>query len=80
MLLIFGEKIKEVSELGVRALGGCCGTTPEYIGEIYRTLFQAEHTLKSSDKNRVDRCSRENTETTRTAGAYKKVQKERIRR
>ena len=42
----FGEKIKEVSELGVRALGGCCGTTPEYIGEIYRTLFQAEHTLK----------------------------------
>lgn len=38
----FGEKIKEISELGISVLGGCCGTTPEYIGEIYKVLFKAE--------------------------------------
>ena len=38
----FGEKISEISELGVQVLGGCCGTTPEYIGEIYRTVFQKD--------------------------------------
>lgn len=38
----FGEKISEISELGVRVLGGCCGTTPEYIGEIYRRVFCAD--------------------------------------
>ena len=38
----FGEKIREISELGVQVLGGCCGTTPEYIGEIYKTVFKAK--------------------------------------
>lgn len=27
----FGQKIKEIFELGVDFLGGCCGTTPEHI-------------------------------------------------
>lgn len=40
----FGEKLGEISELGVQVLGGCCGTTPEYIGEIYKTVFQAKKT------------------------------------
>ena len=40
----FGEKLGEISELGVQVLGGCCGTTPEYIGEIYKTVFQAKIT------------------------------------
>lgn len=40
----FGEKIGEIAELGVQVLGGCCGTTPEYIGEIYKTVFQAKET------------------------------------
>lgn len=38
----FGEKIIEISKLGVGILGGCCGTTPDYIGEIYRTVFKTE--------------------------------------
>lgn len=38
----FGEKIAEISELGVCILGGCCGTTPDYIGEIHRTIFKGE--------------------------------------
>ena len=41
----FGEKISEISELGVEVLGGCCGTTPDYIGEIYRTLFRADQAI-----------------------------------
>ena len=40
----FGEKLGEISELGVQVLGGCCGTTPEYIGEIYKTVFQVKKT------------------------------------
>lgn len=27
----FAEKLSELSELGISCLGGCCGTTPEYI-------------------------------------------------
>lgn len=38
----FGEKMKEISELGIGILGGCCGTTPEYIGEIHKKVFGAE--------------------------------------
>lgn len=38
----FGEKIDEISQLGIRILGGCCGTTPEYIGEIYRRVFKKD--------------------------------------
>lgn len=34
----FGKKVVSLAELGVRILGGCCGTTPEYIGEISRLL------------------------------------------
>lgn len=30
----FGEKAQHLAELGVGILGGCCGTTPEYIREI----------------------------------------------
>lgn len=30
----FAEKMKELQALGVDILGGCCGTTPEFIGEL----------------------------------------------
>lgn len=30
----FGEKAENLAKLGVGILGGCCGTTPEYIREI----------------------------------------------
>lgn len=34
----FGEKVMALATLGVCILGGCCGTTPEYIGEIFRLM------------------------------------------
>ena len=34
----FAQYAKEMAALGVRVLGGCCGTTPEHIGEIKRAL------------------------------------------
>lgn len=34
----FGKDMKKIAELGVRLLGGCCGTTPEYITELRKNL------------------------------------------
>ena len=34
----FGEKAEDLAGLGVGILGGCCGTTPEYICEIAERL------------------------------------------
>lgn len=43
----FGQKMMEIAELGVSVIGGCCGTTPEYIHEIadrYDKLPQSRKT------------------------------------
>jgi 5-methyltetrahydrofolate--homocysteine methyltransferase len=32
----FGSHVKSLAEAGANLLGGCCGTTPEYIGELCR--------------------------------------------
>ncbi len=34
----FGEKTKEFIEVGVSIIGGCCGTTPEYIQAIRKVI------------------------------------------
>lgn len=34
----FGEKAKELIETGVSIIGGCCGTTPEHIKAIRKTV------------------------------------------
>lgn len=34
----FGEKAKELIDAGVSIIGGCCGTTPEYILEIRKVV------------------------------------------
>lgn len=34
----FAEEALIMAEMGVRVIGGCCGTTPEYIREIQRVL------------------------------------------
>lgn len=34
----FGEKAKELINVGVSIIGGCCGTTPEYIKAIRKTV------------------------------------------
>ena len=52
----FALVMEEIFRLGARALGGCCGTTPEYIKAMHSALFGKEpvpvskktHTLVSS--------------------------------
>jgi 5-methyltetrahydrofolate--homocysteine methyltransferase len=34
----FAEKMQEIAEMGVYILGGCCGTTPEFISEMAKVL------------------------------------------
>ena len=38
----YEEKMNQVAELGIDILGGCCGTTPEYIRELSRCLKERE--------------------------------------
>lgn len=37
----FCENMKEIAELGVNILGGCCGTTPEYIRQLNQKFEQS---------------------------------------
>ncbi|MCR5485278.1 MAG: homocysteine S-methyltransferase family protein [Clostridiales bacterium] len=34
----YAESVIEMAEMGVSVIGGCCGTTPDYIAEIRRVL------------------------------------------
>ncbi|MBR5506547.1 MAG: homocysteine S-methyltransferase family protein, partial [Clostridia bacterium] len=34
----FAEYIKKIANMGACVVGGCCGTTPEYIGEVTKRL------------------------------------------
>lgn len=34
----FSQAMKNIKELGINILGGCCGTTPEYISELIKTV------------------------------------------
>ncbi len=53
--------MKEIAGLGARLLGGCCGTTPEYIAELRKTLSgitplpvtEKDHTIVSSYSDAV---------------------------
>ncbi len=46
----FVEKMKDYLELGVEVIGGCCGTTPEYIEGLAETAGKFDGTeVKSSD-------------------------------
>jgi len=36
--IYFANNIKRIKELGVEIVGGCCGTTPEYIKQIKKTI------------------------------------------
>lgn len=38
----FAGNMKLIAELGVDILGGCCGTTPEYIADLIKTIDQNE--------------------------------------
>ncbi len=38
----FGEYMEKIANMGVRCLGGCCGTTPEHIKEVTARLKDKE--------------------------------------
>lgn len=35
----FSACMKRLYERGARVIGGCCGTTPEYIEKLYRSFY-----------------------------------------
>ena len=35
----FADNIKKIKDLGVEIVGGCCGTTPDYIRKIKETIY-----------------------------------------
>jgi len=41
----FADNMKLISELGVDILGGCCGTTPEYISDLKKNISVTEHSF-----------------------------------
>jgi len=49
----FAEKMKEISELGVKILGGCCGTTPHHI-EKMRSLIPISSDIFTLPKKKVE--------------------------
>jgi len=36
--IYFGENMKKISQLGVDIIGGCCGTTPDFIRYINKHI------------------------------------------
>ncbi len=52
----FSHAIRGLMEKGVRIVGGCCGTTPEYISEL-TTLTKNLKPLPVKDKNSTYVCS-----------------------
>lgn len=61
----FVNKMEEIDKLGVRILGGCCGTTPSHIRKL------SEHLLgKPVSAKKVDRAGETGTENTQTAKNY----------
>lgn len=44
----YGSKMQEIADMGIQILGGCCGTTPDYIRAIARlTAKDAENTNRT---------------------------------
>lgn len=39
----FTENMEKIAELGIDILGGCCGTTPEYISDLTKSINIKEH-------------------------------------
>ncbi|MDT2849475.1 homocysteine S-methyltransferase family protein [Vagococcus carniphilus] len=44
------ESVIEMVEMGVRVVGGCCGTTPEFIKAIRQSLAEAQPIIKRSKR------------------------------
>jgi 5-methyltetrahydrofolate--homocysteine methyltransferase len=52
----FAEKLSKLSQLGVKVLGGCCGTTPEYIKLLAEKLSKMTY-KKNTHKYETAVCS-----------------------
>lgn len=48
----FVETMKEISELGVGILGGCCGTTPEYIKKLTEKVGLVQKKSQQNQKKK----------------------------
>lgn len=69
-IAFFGENMKEIAELGVNILGGCCGTTPEYIRYLNKVI---EPGMPKRDKS-INMVSRENGIHKEANTFYRKLQ------
>lgn len=52
----FTEEMSECAEIGVQLVGGCCGTTPEFISELKRT-FDGKTRARRYSQNMTRLCS-----------------------
>jgi homocysteine S-methyltransferase len=46
----FAERMKEISKLGIKILGGCCGTTPAHIEQIVKLITPEPVTVFSKQR------------------------------
>ena len=50
----FSGNMKRIAELGVDIIGGCCGTTPEYIADLNNRIEVTEHvSLRRKNKDKT---------------------------
>jgi len=63
----FGENMRRIADLGVTLLGGCCGTTPEYIGILVRDIDVRR--ISSMQRNDIEEPS-EQAQTTNSNYFY----------
>lgn len=55
----FAEKSTELLKIGVHIIGGCCGTTPEHISEMKKTVFkniEIKKNIKIYENEKNDIC------------------------
>lgn len=45
----FAEQLAEFAEYGVQVVGGCCGTTPEYIREVKEQFSHLKRTVRTAE-------------------------------
>lgn len=67
----FGEAIIDIKKLGVKIIGGCCGTTPSHIKEIVKSLDGDYEPSSISHRNAVKKARNVNVVPNRF---YKKLQ------
>lgn len=58
--LYFAKRISDIRSMGVRILGGCCGTNPAYIREISRIL-KHNPSIKLKESKKIERYTHKET-------------------